>query len=144
MPSSTKYAVITIKILVYSCNASLMIRDLKYSVHSEQKKLGVLLNNGGLLIQEIQFIFQEKQSFIPRKATGFGWSAFTKVCVGYYNNALKDTKLVKRREAFNHDKQNQDKNFCLRWKNPKERETCKKNRKNKTKQSLNRREIRLF
>ena len=50
MPNSIKYAVIMIKILVYSCNASLMIRDLKCSVHSEQKKLGVLLNNGGLLI----------------------------------------------------------------------------------------------
>ena len=40
---------------------------------------------------------------MPRKANGFGWSAFTKVCVGYYNNALKDMKLVKRRDAFNHD-----------------------------------------
>ena len=40
---------------------------------------------------------------MPRKANGFGWSAFTKVCVDYYNNALKDMKLVKRREAFNHD-----------------------------------------
>ena len=37
-----------IKILVYSCNASLMVRDLKCSVHSEQKKLGVLLKNGNL------------------------------------------------------------------------------------------------
>ena len=33
----------------------------------------------------------------------FGWSAFTKVYVGYYNNALKDTKLVQQGEAFNHD-----------------------------------------
>ena len=50
MPNSIKYAVIMIKTLVYSCNASLTIRDLKCSVHSEQKKLEVLLNNGGLLI----------------------------------------------------------------------------------------------
>ena len=110
MPNSIKYAVIMIDILVYSCNASFMISGLKCSVHSEQKKLGVLLKNGGLLIQEIRCIFQEKQGFIPRKANGFGCSAFTKVCIGYYNNALNDTKLVKRGEAFNHDnKINQDK-----------------------------------
>ena len=43
MSNSIKYAIMMIKILVYSYNASLMIRDLKCSVHSEQKKLGVLL-----------------------------------------------------------------------------------------------------
>ena len=41
-----------------------------------------------------------KQGFILRKADGFGWCTFTKVCVGYYNDILKDTKFVKRREAF--------------------------------------------
>ena len=46
-----------------------------------------------------------KAGFIPRKANGFGWSVSTKVCVGYYNNALRNTKLVKRRGDFNHDKQ---------------------------------------
>ena len=50
MSNSIKYAVIMIEILVYSCNTSLMISGLKCSVHSEQKKLGVLLKNGGLLI----------------------------------------------------------------------------------------------
>ena len=50
MPNSIKYAVIMIKILVYSCNASLIIRDLKFSVHSKQKKLGALLKNWGLLV----------------------------------------------------------------------------------------------
>ena len=43
-------------------------------------------------------MFQEKQGFTLSKATGFGWSVFTKVCVGYYNNALKDTKLVKKKQ----------------------------------------------
>ena len=42
MPNSIKYAVIMIKKSVYSCNASLMIRDLKCSVHIEQKNLGAL------------------------------------------------------------------------------------------------------
>ena len=50
MPNSIKYGVIMIKKLVYSCNASLKIRDFKCSIHNEQKKLGVLLNNGDLLI----------------------------------------------------------------------------------------------
>ena len=50
MSNSIKYAVIMIEILVYSCNASLMISGLKFSVHGEQKKLGVLLKNGGLLV----------------------------------------------------------------------------------------------
>ena len=112
MSNSIKYEVIMIEMLVYSYNASLIVSGLKCSVHIGQKKLGVLLKNGGLLIQEIRCIFQEKQGFIPRKANGFGWSGFTKVCVGYYNNALKDTKLVKRRETQS--------------KNRKERETGKK------------------
>ena len=38
-----------------------------------------------------------------KKANRFGWSTFTTVRVGYYNNALKDTKLVERREAFYRD-----------------------------------------
>ena len=137
MPNSIKYAVIMIKIPVYSCNASLMIRDLKCSVHSEQKKLGVLLNNGDLLIQEIRRIFQENQGFIPRKANVFGRSAFTKVCIGYYNNELKDTKLVKRWEAFNHDKQSQDKNFVLGG-------NLAKRKEKKTHTHFNRRQISLF
>ena len=50
MSNSIKYALIMIEILIYSCNASLMISGLECSVHSEQKKLGVLLKNEGLLI----------------------------------------------------------------------------------------------
>ena len=50
MPNSIKYAVIMIEILVYSCNTSLIISCFKCSVYSEQKKLGVLLKNRGLLI----------------------------------------------------------------------------------------------
>ena len=34
-----------------------------------------------------------------REANGFDWSVFTKVRVGYNDNSLKDTKLVKRSEA---------------------------------------------
>ena len=34
-----------------------------------------------------------------REANGFDWSVFTKVSVGYNDNSLKDTKLVKRSEA---------------------------------------------
>ena len=50
MSNSIKYALIMIEILIYSCNASLMISGLECPVHSEQKKLGVLLKNEGLLI----------------------------------------------------------------------------------------------
>ena len=50
MSNYIKYAVIMIEILVYSCNTGLMMSGLKCSVHSEQKKLGVSLKNGGLLI----------------------------------------------------------------------------------------------
>ena len=38
MYNSIKYAVIMIEILIYSCNASLMISGLKCSVHSEKRK----------------------------------------------------------------------------------------------------------
>ena len=47
MSNSIKHAVIMTEILVYSCNASLMISGLKFWVHSEQKKLGVLLKDVG-------------------------------------------------------------------------------------------------
>ena len=57
MSNSIKYVVIMIEILIHSCNASLMISGLKCSVHSEKRKLGVLLKNGGLLIYEIRCIF---------------------------------------------------------------------------------------
>ena len=45
-------------------------------------------------------MFQGGQGFIPTKANGFGWSIFTKLCVGYYSNALTDTKLIKRGRLF--------------------------------------------
>ena len=44
------------------------------------------------------YILREAGLYI-REANGFDWSVFTKVSVGYYDNSLKDTKLVKRSEA---------------------------------------------
>ena len=78
------------------------------------------------LIQDIWCVFQERQGFIPGKANEFGQSAFTKVHVGQYNKALKDTKLVKRREAFNHDNKIGVKLVQVETqsKNLKEKESC--------------------
>ena len=45
-------------------------------------------------------MFQESQGFIPRKVNGFGWSIFTKLCVGYCSNALTDKKLINGGRLF--------------------------------------------
>ena len=67
-----------------------------------------------------------KQGFILERLMGLIGLFSQTVSVGYYNNSLKDTKLVKRREAFLRTKLRQN---CLSRdlaKKSKERETNEK------------------
>ena len=76
-----------------------MTSGLKYPVHSEQKTRSFVKKKRGLADLRNR-LFQESQDFILSKANGFGWSIFTYLCVGYYSNALTDTKLINGEGLF--------------------------------------------
>ena len=78
-----------------------MISGLKYSVHNEHSKTRSFVKEWGFAnLGNPMYILGCKQGFILERLMGLIGLFSQTVSVGYYNNSLKDTKLVKRREAF--------------------------------------------